>query len=670
MNATRLGPLRPRPSHGAGATLASAASALCLFLFILGAKWSFIDRYGTDMPDWDQWDAEALHLYAPWFTGNHFVRELFTPHNEHRIVPTKLQNLTLTLLNGQWDSRLECVTNALLHTALAVALFVLGRRWIAAACRRDAPASAADDQSPGLVPLLLNGLWFVAVAACFSLPLGWQNTLGGFHSQQYWLLGLSCIALVGLPFARPGRAAWWLSAAAGSVALVAMGSGFLAAAVVIVVIALRVIRRCDTLRTTWPTLVLCAVLCAVGWFTRAEVPYHATLMATGVGEFLLYAAKSLQWPEPLTPLAAFVIWLPWLGVAWRAWREPAARGPMTLVGLGGWVLLQIFATAYARGAHADWPASRYMDTLLLGIVFNAVALLWHLAQPRATPAAHFATGAFTTLWILTLVHGFSWQVEWNFAHEISGVPGYYHNAGENTRRYVATNDPHFLDQPDIPYPSASGLRERIDRPEIRHILPVGVRAPLTLEAAKNSGFIEADTRRPPYPRDDAPAAVPGASAATPAFVARHLIGSFAAGGAAAVGEWRSAPLTSPLGAWLKFETAGDLGNPAARVALELHDARTDALLDTVAATKVPGDTWRAAFVRAPAQPFVVVARDADPAHWLAFGAPTEMGRLSHFAWLLAKNGALLYQCSIGASLVVGLAASLAVWRSRRVRVAA
>ena len=71
----------------------SVASAVCLFLLILGAKWTFIDRYGTDMPDWDQWDAEGLHLYAPWFTHDHFVRELFTPHNEHRIVLTKLQNL-------------------------------------------------------------------------------------------------------------------------------------------------------------------------------------------------------------------------------------------------------------------------------------------------------------------------------------------------------------------------------------------------------------------------------------------------------------------------------------------------------------------------------------------------------------------------------------------------
>ena len=643
----------------------SVASAVCLFLLILGAKWTFIDRYGTDMPDWDQWDAEGLHLYAPWFTHDHFVRELFTPHNEHRIVPTKLQNLSLTLINGQWDSRLECVVNALLHSALAVSIFVLGRRWLASPpCADGSRLPPAADKS-ALVPLLLRGLLFITVAACFSLPLGWQNTLGGFHSQQYWLLGLSLVALVTLPFAGPGRAAWWFGVIAASVALVSMGSGFLAAAAVIGIITVRILRRSATLRETWPTLVVCAALCAVGWVTRTEVYYHDNLRAGSSGEFFHYAVKSLQWPEPLTPFAALLLWLPWLGIAWRAWREPAARAPIAVFGLGGWVLLQILATAYARGANADWPASRYMDTLLLGVAFNAIALLYHLAHQPPAPAAHFAAGAFTTLWIITLVHGFVWQIGWNFDHEISGVPIYYHNAAENVRRYLATDDPGFLDQPDIPYPSAASLRGRIDRPELRRIMPVGLRAAIPLTAAKNSGFVEADTRRKPYPSTRVFTRAPGASPATPALTAYQTIGSFASAGTAATGEWRSAPLASPLGAWLKFETAGDLGNPAAPLALELRDAQSDALLATVAATKIPGDAWRAAYVRAPHQPFVVVARDADPAHWFAFTAPTEMGNLSHFAWLLTKNGPLLLYIAIGVSVLVGFAAAVLAWRSLR-----
>src|SRR5688572_12062879 len=91
-------------------------------------KWATFYHYGSPMPDWDQWDAEGRNLLIPWVDDDQFVEKLFLPHNEHRVVLTKLQNLGLTLMNGQWDSRLEAVTNALLHAALAVAFWILARR--------------------------------------------------------------------------------------------------------------------------------------------------------------------------------------------------------------------------------------------------------------------------------------------------------------------------------------------------------------------------------------------------------------------------------------------------------------------------------------------------------------------------------------------------------------
>ena len=103
----------------------TAAFAACLFSLIVTAKWATFDRFGSPMPDWDQWDAEAVELFIPWYGSDQFLTHLFNPHNEHRVVLTKLQNLTLGLLNGQWDSRLEAVTNALLHAAVAVALWLL-----------------------------------------------------------------------------------------------------------------------------------------------------------------------------------------------------------------------------------------------------------------------------------------------------------------------------------------------------------------------------------------------------------------------------------------------------------------------------------------------------------------------------------------------------------------
>ena len=74
----------PKPS-AAAVRLALIAS---LFALVLGARWALIDRYGMDLPYWDQWDGEGLHLLAPHYEGRLTPAVLFQPHNEHRIVLT------------------------------------------------------------------------------------------------------------------------------------------------------------------------------------------------------------------------------------------------------------------------------------------------------------------------------------------------------------------------------------------------------------------------------------------------------------------------------------------------------------------------------------------------------------------------------------------------------
>jgi hypothetical protein len=99
------------------------------------------------MPDWDQWDAEAGELFTPWFENDHFLTHLFTPHNEHRVILTKLQNLALVLLGGQWDSRLEAVTNAL-RDDRGISLNI-GGRDLPIALRAIGPVTAPDDADLG-----------------------------------------------------------------------------------------------------------------------------------------------------------------------------------------------------------------------------------------------------------------------------------------------------------------------------------------------------------------------------------------------------------------------------------------------------------------------------------------------------------------------------------------
>jgi len=325
--------------------LLPAAFTACLFLLVLGAKWAVFDRYGSPMPDWDQWDAEGSELFIPWLEKDEFLRHLFHPHNEHRVILTKLQNLALGLLNGQWDSRLEAASNAVLHAAIAAALWLLAWRWIGvpgaapAAGRReissDLPAGHAASRPPDRRRSFLATVLFLVCAALFGLPMAWQNTLGGFHSQQYWLLGLSMAAIVTLPFARTGSAAWWLGALAAILALGSMGSGLIASAVVLATLGWRVMRRDATLRAAWPTLALMAAVVAVGALTRVEPEWHQNLKATTVHDFFFSILHSLQWPLRDQHWAALVLWLPCGLVAWRMSRSRAGLGRTRLRGCDG-----------------------------------------------------------------------------------------------------------------------------------------------------------------------------------------------------------------------------------------------------------------------------------------------------------------------------------------------
>lgn len=616
----------PAPLLHRARQLRGAGLCLALFALVTGARWAAIDRFGSDMPNWDQWDAEAVQVLIPWFEDDHFLSHLFQPHNEHRVVLTKLQNLALVLLGGQWDARLQCVANAVLSGLLAVGLWWTitrgcARRWH--------------------VPLL------ALTAVAFGLPLAWENILGGFHSQQYWLLGLSGLAITLLPFARPWTCAWWIGAAAGVLALGSMATGFFAAAIAAVVVGVRLLRGDTSVRDSWPTFGIAFLILATAAATRVEFPPHDPLKAGSVMEFLLHLVRSLQWPWREQAWVGALLWLPWLLLVVRsgtssiyaaAGRPPADdRTVQTILALGGWVALQLLATAYARGAGAQYPAPRYLDTLALGLVVNGAALAW-LLSPDATPSTdgQRRPGAvlIATAWWIVVALGLFATAQRHLREDLPRNRQELAAAEAHLRGYLATDNPAELAFDALPFPSAEGLISRLAHPSLRALMPVGVRAPLPFAAAA-----EASPRfhaNLVAQRDLAGGPQHGLSPATPPLGAHATWGSFAANGT--TGLWISKPLESPLGGWLKLETAGHLGETG--TALELHDAQTGRALATLRPSRVPGDSWRAAYVRAPTRPFVIVARDSDSARWFAFSAPVEMSAWSYFGRQAAKHGLL------------------------------
>ncbi len=571
--------------------------AVGLFFAIWGVKLAVIDRFGSDLPYWDQWAKEGDLLLTPWFEDRTLWRNLILPHNEHRIAPTLAMNLGLVIAGGQWDARVQCVAGAALPALIAVGLLLwalrhVGRGWAVAT----------------------GALLLISTAA----PIVWENLLGGFQSQFYFLTGFSFLALGGLLNAPALTWRWWAGFGCGLLALVSMGSGLLVAAPVLAVSVWRALARGPARRGAGFTFAAGLGLAGLGAVLHVEAPWHSPLHAADAGAFLGYWIRCLAWPQPGSPWLAAVIWLPWLvllGSGGRTAPGPAAKAETFILAAGLWVLLQLAAVSYSRaGAGGGYPANRYGEIAALGLPLAWLALA-RLA-PRIRPRAAAAAGG---LW-LTLVAG---CVAGAAAESLAGpLPAKRRESAEFERHvqaFVLTDDYAAFALRPLPFPLADWLARILRRAEIRAVLPASVRGPLQLP-----GFALAAGRHAP----------PLAHRRTRTVAASEA--------------WQSAPLPAGPG-WWKIETSGPAfstgrtGAPAAPTPLRFTRSGAFALpgrrAETVAATRPPlSDTWRAAYVRAGPDAGRLSAHLGAGGGWLALSEPVAVSSLSHRTRTTAQQG--------------------------------
>lgn len=550
---------------------------------VLASRWHWIGRFGSDLPNWDQWDAEGAHLLAPWREGSSVLREIFQPHNEHRVILSKLWSWGIVAASGVWDQRLMCALNALWPACIVAGLW----RWSAA---------------------FLPGRWQVAVgcvlAVAWSLPLAWQNILGGFHSQQFFLIGLGFVAIGLLPFAPPGSPRWWLGGLATVLALGSMGSGLLAAAVIAAVVLVRLARQELRGRQAMPTLGLCAVVLVLGWWSRVEVPYHSALKAQSIADFALAVWRSVIWPAPWAPLGA-VLWLPWTWLVGQELRRaPHARSPhqLRLSALGAWVLIQIAATAYARGAGAPEPASRYLDTLLFGVCINGLALA-HLAEADGKDRkATLAWSGMALLWLAVFLVGVTQQTRRSL-DEMAAASLQLRAAEDTTREFLHTGDVRLLQERPIPYPDAGAFAQHVQRPSLRGLLPPSVRSAVVASAIGTEGFRLAGA--------DDPHALP---ALWPEAGNRRWGTSLSDSGVPHPAAVWTGRIHTPAH-WVRFDVAG--GGDAA---LEIAEANTLRELRRDEPGRAASRRIHTFYVAVPRQGLLL--RATSRSGWIAFSGPT------------------------------------------------
>lgn len=330
-----------------------------MFVLVLAAQLFLVARVGTDIPFQDQWDVEGRLTYPAWRDGTWHMTDLWRPHNEHRILWTRLQNLALFSANGQWDPLVQLAVNALWRAAGAALL-----AWLLAR---------------GLNPA--QGLLLGAGVVVAYLPhLAWVNALWGFQSSVYFAILFSLLALALL--GDPARSPWRLAAglAAGVAALLALGAGAFVPVALLGLAGLHALERrkidAAAWRLAWPGL----ALLVLALMLRTTVPAMAGLHAATAGQFFNALGRALAWPHTAMPAAALGLNLPLLlAVGARlAGRRRAAAGEDFVLLIGGWAAVAAGAMAWSRGGGQEFDAGvtiRYVDFLLLLPLANAWCLV-------------------------------------------------------------------------------------------------------------------------------------------------------------------------------------------------------------------------------------------------------------------------------------------------------
>jgi hypothetical protein len=575
---------------------------LGLFLVAVGARLWLIHSFGTSLPFWDQWE-EARIVYVPFFEGRLSLSELFQAHNEHRMFFNRFYDLGLLLLNGQWDNQVETVANTLIYCA-GIAVF----GWILA--RRLGRSSW---------PVIALVLMLVLV-----LPFGWENTVGGFHSQVYTstLFSLFVIWLLGCHDPRTAPWGWGVLVGIGS--LCTPTSGIISSAAIFGLTTLKILREPASWRRHWPTLAVSLVLVALGLALRVEVPHHRALMAHSIIQFLISLGKYLAWPWIVVPPFALFNMLPLSLLAWFYLRERQARLPAEeiVLGIGLWAVLQAAATAYARGAQ-EFPQWRYMDSTCFVMITNALSIVlllrrFHAANPRTRALSL----VIFSVWGIACAAGLSLLSLRALSLDLPERRFYFRCQLQNMRAFMATGDIRVFDNKPKPYlplyegdplapqPKHAGekLLKYMDNPWIRPLLPACVRDPLKVVPESVTGFV-----------------TNGPAIAKPRIAGELCWSSYTALGTTNTGRFESQPVPRTRFPYLEFRIAGDLGKPGLSLSLlDLSSGKATQLKPS----QPPGHTWQTCRVRAPRGDFKILAVDESTRGWLAFQPPRELARLS------------------------------------------
>lgn len=568
----------------------------------------FVERFGVDVPYWDEW--VELAFYAARQAGTLTWYDIWAQHNEHRIPLSRLASIALFDVLGEWNVVAQMATSAaVMGVAVAGLGYTLARL--------------------GVSPLII-----LAVAVLLTSPLQWENILWGYQIHCFTLL-LGIVLAIGAVTLDAGlRARTVALAILGCViASFSFASGLAVWPAIGATMALRAVLLAGSPRAllaSRPLLLrlgafaLAAIACAALYFRGYTAP-HNELGAPSPWAFAIWMLRVLGYPLLEAPTVvhlalATALWAcVALALAGYARRRDSAAARDRLVFCSGLLLVLLASAAiigYGRGA-ASYVPSRYATIFLLNGVLWLVAVADLLAWSGARRGAATARVALCAVAAgLLIVHG---------SRYLQGLET-MRQQGEN--RLVAREAAAFYlrdHSPNLPFqgfaifPPHVQQQGDLGRAELIAMLPPEMRPALSAPPATTVGDAWA---------------VDCGYGATAGPHPTHSWGSWCRNGPAGTGRIVVGPIAidAPL---LRVPIAGQVGTAGA--SLIIQDV-ADPRRRLAYAGPPPGDAWQD--WDADVQPFVggevvLIGLDAvrRPPGWLAFGRPRPM---SHAVWWLDR----------------------------------
>jgi hypothetical protein len=580
--------------------------ALSLVLIGVSIKFLIIARVDSSLPYYDQWDGEAADVFIPYFENTLWIGDFFKAHNEHRIVFSRVASLALMLLNGQWDSQIQAVFNALLH---CVTIAVLG-------------CVIVEKMGRAVWPWVWIPLLLVLI-----LPFGVENTVWAFQTTFYLGLLFTLLTLLCLLHSVPFSKRWLAGSALAFLSLFTLATGFLASVAVALVLGMEAVKSRKQWRFVRPTVVVCVSATILGLLLKPVVPLHQKLVAGSIAEFLSALCGNLAWPCVNQPWLALLVVSPIAILAWRCYCTPGSFSPAEkfVLALGCWAVLNSAAIAWARGSGRNAFVSRYMDFSSMLMLANWFSILLLFRSNDVKRSILFRT--LCVVWGAACAQGLA---STSTAGAKTFVPAWTSLQAirlSQAKAFLASNDEAALRRIppiELPHPYAPKLAFLLRHPGLRSILPSSLREPLRIAPTSSMGSLTFLTN------------------VTNGDVSCTTLGSI--GSAGQTGMFVSDALERPSLPYLEVSVRGAVRESGTSLSL------VDTVTGKTTAISLDGAlNWKKLRVRSPEHSFRVMAQDNSPDSWFEFGPIRESGWMSFWVErILRATGSIMLAGCLGA----------------------